>query len=120
MQKRTKFIIGVSLVVSAISTMFTFIALCAKKKNAWAAFTSIAAIEGLAGLLLIENEPINRKIQERRRAKAEVQEDIDELLDDDADLLDEDEADEADEADEDVAEEEDAEADDKADGEDTL
>ena len=58
--------------------MFTFIALCAKKKNAWAAFTSIAAIEGLAGLLLIENEPINRKIQERRRAKAEVQEEIDE------------------------------------------
>ena len=114
MQKRTKFIIGVSLVVSAISTMFTFIALCAKKKNAWAAFTSIAAIEGLAGLLLIENEPINRKIQESRRAKAEVQEDIDELLDEDAELLDEDEADE------DVAEEEDAEADDKADGEDTL
>ena len=114
MQKRTKFIIGVSLVVSAISTMFTFIALCAKKKNAWAAFTSIAAIEGLAGLLLIENEPINRKIQERRRAKAEAQEDIDELLDEDAELLDEDEADE------DVAEEEDAEADDKADGEDTL
>lgn len=114
MQKRTKFIIGVSLVVSAISTMFTFIALCAKKKNAWAAFTSIAAIEGLAGLLLIENEPINRKIQERRRSKAEVQEDIDELLDEDAELLDEDEADE------DVAEEDDAEADDKADGEDTL
>ena len=114
MQKRTKFIIGVSLVVSAISTMFTFIALCAKKKNAWAAFTSIAAIEGLAGLLLIANEPINRKIQERRRAKAEAQEDIDELLDEDAELLDEDEADE------DVAEEEDAEADDKADGEDTL
>ncbi len=112
MQKRTKFIIGVSLVVSAISTMFTFIALCAKKKNAWAAFTSIAAIEGLAGLLLIENEPINRKIQERRRAKAEAQEEIDELFIEDDELLDEDEADEADE---DVAE-----TDDKADGEDTL
>lgn len=115
MQKRTKFIIGVSLVVSAISTMFTFIALCAKKKNAWAAFTSIAAIEGLAGLLLIENEPINRKIQERRRAKAEAQEDVDELFIEDDELLDEDEADEADEADEEATD-----ADDKADGEDTL
>ena len=115
MQKRTKFIIGVSLVVSAISTMFTFIALCAKKKNAWAAFTSIAAIEGLAGLLLIENEPINRKIQERRRAKAEAQEDIGELFIEDDELLDEDEADEADEADEEATD-----ADDKADGEDTL
>lgn len=109
MQKRTKFIIGVSLVVSAISTMFTFIALCAKKKNAWAAFTSIAAIEGLAGLLLIENEPINRKIQERRRAKAEAQEEIDELFIEDDELLDEDEA-----------VEEATDADDKADGEDTL
>ena len=109
MQKRTKFIIGVSLVVSAISTMFTFIALCAKKKNAWAAFTSIAAIEGLAGLLLIENEPINRKLQERRRAKAEAQEEIDELFIEDDELLDEDEA-----------VEEATDADDKADGEDTL
>ena len=87
MQKRTKFMIGVSLVVSAITTTITFIALCIKKKNAWQALLAIAATEGLVGLALIEDK-IPERITINRAKKIKIEEpeeifddeDIDEAL----------------------------------------
>ena len=62
MNKRTKFYIGVTLVISAITAMTTFIVLCFKKKSALAALAALAATEGLVGLALIEdNNIIKRK-----------------------------------------------------------
>lgn len=58
MNKRTKFYIGVTLVVSAITTTVTFIALCFKKKSAVAALAALAAAEGLIGLSLIEDNNV--------------------------------------------------------------
>jgi len=62
MNKRTKFYIGVTLVISAITTTITFIVLCFKKKSALAALAALATAEGLIGLSLIEdNNIIKRK-----------------------------------------------------------
>ena len=55
MNKRTKFYIGIMLVISAITTTFTFLALCMKKKSAIAALAALAAAEGVMGLALIED-----------------------------------------------------------------
>ena len=55
MNKKTKFVIGIALVISAITTLFTFISLCFKKKSAIAALAALAAAEGLIGLALIED-----------------------------------------------------------------
>ena len=55
MNKKTKFFIGIALVISAITTLFTFISLCFKKKSAIAALAALAAAEGLIGLALIED-----------------------------------------------------------------
>ncbi|MBQ7294108.1 MAG: hypothetical protein IJW79_10265 [Clostridia bacterium] len=55
MNKRTKLFIGIALIVSAITTLFTFISLCFKKKSAIAALAALAAAEGLVGLALIED-----------------------------------------------------------------
>ena len=62
MNKRTKFFIGVALIISAISTTLTFISLCFKKKSALAALAALATAEGIIGLSLIEdNNLICRK-----------------------------------------------------------
>ena len=55
MNKRTKFYIGIMLVISAITTAYTFLALCMKKKSAIAALAALAAAEGIMGLALIED-----------------------------------------------------------------
>ena len=55
MNKRTKFYIGIMLVISAITTTYTFLALCMKKKGAIAALAALAAAEGVMGLALIED-----------------------------------------------------------------
>ena len=68
MKKETKFIVGISLVVSAITTAVAFIALCIKKKNAWEALLALAATEGLVGLALIEDKiPNTIKITRSRK-----------------------------------------------------
>ena len=61
MSKRMKFYIGIMLVVTAISTAFTFIALCMKKKSALAAIAALAAAEGVIGLALIEDNAVIKK-----------------------------------------------------------
>ena len=76
MNKRTKFYIGVSLVISAITATVVFISLCFKKKSAIAAIAALAATEGLVGLALIEdNNIIKRKkivvVEEDEEAEAE-------------------------------------------------
>ena len=72
MNKRTKFYIGVTLVVSAITAMVTFISLCFKKKGALAALAALAAAEGMIGLALIEDNNIIK------RTKVVIEEELDE------------------------------------------
>ena len=55
MNKRTTVYIGIMLVITAITTMFTFLALCMKKKSALAALAALATAEGIMGLALIED-----------------------------------------------------------------
>ena len=70
MNKRTRFIIGVSLVVSAITTAISFMALCLKKKSAWKAMLAITATEGLVGLTLMQDKlPKLQTIVKPRRVK---------------------------------------------------
>ena len=70
MNKRTKFYIGIMLVVSAITTTFTFLALCMKKKSAGAA---LATVEGIMGLALIEdNTNLGKKAVTQEPAEDEV------------------------------------------------
>ena len=73
MNKRTKFYIGVMLVVSAITTMFTFLALCMKKKSAIAALAALATAEGIMGLALIEdNTNLKKKAVVQEPAEEEI------------------------------------------------
>ena len=71
MNRRTKFYIGVSLVISAITATVVFITLCFKKKSAIAAIAALAATEGLVGLALIEDNNILK-----RKKVLETDEDI--------------------------------------------
>ena len=73
MNKRTKFYIGVMLVVSAITTMITFLALCMKKKCAIAALAALATAEGIMGLALIEdNTNLKKKAVVQEPAEEEI------------------------------------------------
>ena len=73
MNKRTKFYIGIMLVVSAITTTFTFLALCMKKKSAVAALAALATVEGIMGLALIEdNTNLSKKAVAQEPAEDEV------------------------------------------------
>ena len=78
MNKRTKFDIGVSLVISAITATVVFISLCFKKKSAIAAIAALAATEGLVGLALIEDNNIIK----RKKVVVETTELDDEIVDD--------------------------------------
>ena len=72
MNKRTKFYIGVMLVVSAITTMFTFLALCMKKRSAIAALAALATAEGIMGLALIEdNSNLIKKAMKQETSEEE-------------------------------------------------
>jgi len=51
--KKTRLFVGIALVVQAISFVFMFIILCAKKKSIAAAFLAVAAMEGCAGGYLL-------------------------------------------------------------------
>ena len=73
MNKRTKFYIGIMLVVSAITTTFTFLALCMKKKSAIAALAALATVEGVMGLALIEdNSNLKKAIFPEENTEEEV------------------------------------------------
>lgn len=85
MNKRTKFFIGVTLIISAITTTVTFIALCFKKKSALAALAALATAEGIIGLSLIEEN--NFLCKKKCKADDELDEDIDlDMSDIDAEL----------------------------------
>ena len=60
MNKRTKLFVGIALLVSAFTTMFTFISLCFKKKGMLTALAAFATAEGLIGLALIEDNSKRR------------------------------------------------------------
>ena len=70
MKRRTRFTIGVALVVSAVTTLISFLVLCFKKKNIWAAILAVAAAESALGFALIEDK-IPAKITFRRKSAEE-------------------------------------------------
>ncbi len=75
-QKR---ILGISLVFSAVTLMFSFIILCFKKKSILSAVLALAAAEGVIGLALIKDDlPCCKKAE----AEAEEDEEPVELFDD--------------------------------------
>ena len=51
--KKTRLYVGITLIVQAISFVFMFILLCAKKKSIAAAFLAVATMEGCAGAYLL-------------------------------------------------------------------
>ena len=79
MNKKTKLYIGIMLIISAITTLFTFISLCFKKKGTLIALASFAAAEGLVGLALIEDNS-------KRRPKTAIEVDAEIFGDDSVDL----------------------------------
>ena len=70
MNRRTRFTIGIALVVSAVTTLISFLVLCFKKKNIWAAILAVAAAERALGFALIEDK-IPAKITFRKKPAEE-------------------------------------------------
>lgn len=56
MIKKTRFYVGISLVVQAFSFLIMFLILCTKKKSIAAAFLAVAAMEGVCGAYLLYQE----------------------------------------------------------------
>ena len=78
MNKRTKLFVGIALLVSAFTTMFTFISLCFKKKGMLAALAAFATAEGLIGLALIED---NSKRRPKTAAEVDAEIFADDIID---------------------------------------
>ena len=53
MIKKTRFYVGISLVVQAFTCLFMFLILCTKKKSVASAFLAVAAMNGVAGAYLL-------------------------------------------------------------------
>jgi len=84
MDNKQKKILGISLIASAITMLFTLIIVPSKSKKTSRFLSVLALLEGLAGLFVATEEPR----QELRRRRAEA-------LCDDAELFGDDEADDA-------------------------
>ena len=78
MDKQNKKFLGISLIVSAITMLFTLLVAPKDKKGA-RLLAFVAFLEGMAGLLVAVEEP--RRLIRRRRADVEIDED--ELFDED-------------------------------------
>ena len=52
MLKRTRFFIGISLIVQSITFLVTFAVLAVKKKSLWKTFLAVGAAGGIAGVWL--------------------------------------------------------------------
>ena len=82
MKKRTRHIIGLSVLASAFATLITFVVLLAKKKNAWKAFLAITAVEGVVGLALLYDEILPRlPLKKKEKTETEDGEEAEELFD---------------------------------------
>ncbi|MBQ3483865.1 MAG: hypothetical protein IJA78_06825 [Clostridia bacterium] len=90
--RKNKEIVGISMLISAVSLLFTFITLACRKRSALTALAMLMAAEGAAGAALLVEEPVRRKRAARRAAKEADEAAIDEV----EELFSEDEADEAD------------------------
>lgn len=84
MDNKQKKLLGLSLIVSAITMLFTLLIAPGKSKKTSRFLSVLALIEGLAGLFVATEEP-RRQLRDRR-AETEL---------DDSELFDEDEADDA-------------------------
>ncbi|MBO5305868.1 MAG: hypothetical protein J6B12_03805 [Clostridia bacterium] len=84
MDNKQKKLLGISLIVSAITMLFTLLVVPSRNKKASRFLGFLAVIEGLAGLFVATEEPR----RELRRKKAEA-------FEDDGELFEEDEADDA-------------------------
>ena len=89
--RRNKEIVGISMLISAVSLLFTFIVLTCRKRSALTALAMLMAAEGAAGAALLVEEPVRRKRAARRAAKEAEELEIDEV----EELFSEEEADEA-------------------------
>jgi hypothetical protein len=56
MLKKSRFFVGIALVVQAFSCLIMFIILCAKKKSISVAFLALATMEAAAGAYLLYQE----------------------------------------------------------------
>ena len=89
--RRNKEIVGISMLISAVSLLFTFIALACRKRSALTALAMLLAAESAAGAALLVEEPVRRKAAARRAAKESEESALDEV----EELFSEEEADEA-------------------------
>ena len=85
MKPKTKLIIGISLLASAVATTITFIALLVKKKSAWKAFLALTVVEGVAGIVFLQDRifpqlPFNKKKAEKEE-EDDSEEEVEELFD---------------------------------------
>ena len=88
--RRNKEIVGISMLISAVSLLFTFITLACRKRSALTALAMLMAAEGAAGAALLVEEPVRRAKAARRAAK-QAEEEMSEV----EELFSEEEADEA-------------------------
>ena len=84
MDNKQKKVLGISLIVSAITMLFTLLIAPSKSKKTSRFLGVLAFLEGLAGLFVATEEP--RRLRREHRA---------EVLTEDGELFDEDEADDA-------------------------
>lgn len=84
MDNKQKKLLGISLIVSAITMLFTLLIAPSKNKKTSRFLSVLAFIEGLVGLFVTTEEP--RRQLRNRRSETEL---------DDSELFDEDEADDA-------------------------
>lgn len=77
MNKRTKFIVGLSLFAAAVTSLIGFFVLCAKKKGGWAALLALLSVaEGAGGYVLMEDS-LPEELSFRRRKLEDEEEPID-------------------------------------------
>ena len=89
--RRNKEIVGISMLISAVSLLFTFITLACRKRSALTALAMLMAAEGAAGAALLVDEPVRRAKAARRAAKKAEEEEMSEV----EELFSEEEIDEA-------------------------
>ena len=89
--RRNKEIVGISMLISAVSLLFTFISLACRKRSALTALAMLMAAEGAAGAALLVEEPVRRKRAARRAVKEAEEAELDGV----EELFSEEEADEA-------------------------
>lgn len=80
MKKQTKYIVGLSLICSALVSTITFISLLFKKKSAWKAFFALTAVGGVVGVVLLKDKILPLLPFKKKETESET-EPVDEVAD---------------------------------------